>query len=78
MSDEVRDELPEDLNASEYVGAYQFPDNSRRRIPAVMYLVIGALCAAAWFATRDGDTAVVNDGFMFAAVLFGLFGAYGL
>ena len=62
MSDEVRDELPEDLNASEYVGAYQFPDNSRRRIPAVMYLVIGALCAAAWFATRDGDTAVVNDG----------------
>ncbi len=78
MSDEVRDELPDDLNASGYVGAYQFPDNSRRRIPAVMYLVIGALCAAVWFATRDGDTAVVNDGFMFAAVLFGLFGAYGL
>src|SRR5262249_36316906 len=30
---EIRDELPEDLDASEWVGPYQFPDNSRRRIP---------------------------------------------
>ena len=77
-ADEVRDELPADLDASGYVGPYQFPDNSRRRIPALMYLVIAALCAAAWFFTQDSDTAVVNDGFIFAAALFAVFGAYGL
>ena len=40
MDDEVRDQLPEDLDASGYVGPYQFPDNSRRRVPGVIYLVI--------------------------------------
>ncbi|MEY3806916.1 MAG: hypothetical protein RIR69_1728, partial [Actinomycetota bacterium] len=33
MSDEIRDELPDDLNAVDHIGAYDFPDNSRRRIP---------------------------------------------
>ena len=39
MSDteNLRDALPDDLNASEYVGPYQFPDNSRRRRPAYLY-----------------------------------------
>jgi hypothetical protein len=46
MSDtsDLRDELPDDLNASEYVGPYQFPDNSRRRKPAALYLVMAAVC----------------------------------
>ena len=38
--DEVRDELPDDINAAEFVGAYRFPDNSRRRIPGYLYLVL--------------------------------------
>lgn len=76
--DEIRDALPDDLNVTGFVGPYQFPDNSRRRIPAVMYLVIAALSAVVWWLTKDGDTAVVNDGFLFAAVLFALFGLYGL
>ncbi len=39
MSDEIRDELPDDLNPAGFVGAYMFPDNSRRRWPGAIYLV---------------------------------------
>ncbi|MEY3111215.1 MAG: hypothetical protein RIT23_346, partial [Actinomycetota bacterium] len=38
--DEIRDSLPEDLDVSAFVGPYQFPDNSRRRIPAIIYAVV--------------------------------------
>ena len=77
-ADEIRDQLPADLDVTGFVGPYQFPDNSRRRIPAVLYLVIAALCALAWFVSRDADTALVNDGFLYAAVLLAAFAAYGL
>jgi hypothetical protein len=69
-----RDELPEDLNAAEFVGPYQFPDNSRRRIPGVIYLVIAAGCFALWLARHGDQPVLVNDGFLFAAILLGLFG----
>ncbi|MEY3988179.1 MAG: hypothetical protein RJB50_448, partial [Actinomycetota bacterium] len=39
MSDspnEIRDELPSDLNVTAFVGPYKFPDNSRRRIPGLI------------------------------------------
>ena len=36
--DEHRDELPDELDVSAFVGPYQFPDNSRRRIPGYLYL----------------------------------------
>jgi len=39
-----RDELPEDLDASAWVGPYRFPDNKRRRIPGYIYLAVGVLC----------------------------------
>jgi hypothetical protein len=77
-SDDIRDELPQDLDVTGFVGPYQFPDNSRRRIPAVLYLVIAAACVLAWWLTRDADTALVNDGFLFAAVLLAAFALYGL
>lgn len=67
-SAEHRDELPDDLNAAGYVGAYQFPDNSRRRIPGALYLVIAAVCVAVWFAGNE-SVAFVNDGFLWAAAL---------
>ncbi len=76
--DEIRDALPDDLNVTGFVGPYQFPDNSRRRIPAVMYVVIAALSVLVWWLTKDSDTAVVNDGFLYAALLFFVFGLYGL
>ncbi|MFM7308402.1 MAG: hypothetical protein ACKO2Q_10580, partial [Actinomycetota bacterium] len=76
--DEIRDQLPADLDVTGFVGPYQFPDNSRRRRPAILYLAIAVLCMIAWFANRDGDTAVVNDGFMYVALLLAAFATYGL
>jgi hypothetical protein len=75
--DEVRDELPDDLNAAGYVGPYTFPDNARRRIPGVLYLVIAAACVATWALAGDGGV-FVNDGFLFVAVGLALFGGYCL
>lgn len=77
-NDEVRDELPEDLDVTGFVGPYQFPDNSRRRIPAVLYLIIATACASGWWLARNGDTALVNDGFLYAAGLLAILAVYGL
>jgi hypothetical protein len=69
MSDthDHRDELPDDLNAAGYVGPYQFPDNSRRRIPGAIYLAIAAACVVVW-ATGNDSVAFVNRGWIWAAV----------
>ena len=63
-----RDELPDDLDAAGYVGPYQFPDNSRRRIPGVIYLVVAAGCVAVWLLGRD-SWPIVNEGWLWAALL---------
>lgn len=76
--DELRDELPADLNISEFVGVYEFPDNSRRRIPGYIYLGSAALCLALWLAKRGGDPVLVNKGFLFAAILLGAFGVLSI
>lgn len=74
---DVRDELPEDLVAVGYVGPYQFPDNSRRRIPGVIYLVMAALSLVAFLTLAD-TSPVVNQGYLWAAIALGAFGAYSL
>jgi len=74
--DQIRDALPEDLNAVGYVGPYLFPNNNRRRIPAVLYWVIAVLCAALWAVNRDGGSVLVNGGFLWAAVGLTAIGAY--
>src|SRR3954465_3573801 len=66
---DVRDALPEDLDVSGFVGPYQFPDNSRRRYPGVLYLVIAAACGALWVARGGDDAVLVNNGFLLAAIL---------
>jgi hypothetical protein len=68
MSDEHRDQLPDDLNAAGYVGPYKFPDNSRRRIPGVIYLVISAACVVTYLVGRDA-VSWINDGLLWAALL---------
>ena len=77
MSDtsDLRDELPDDLNATEYVGPYQFPDNSRRRKPALLYLAMAAVCLVLWLAAGDEST-LINRGVLYAAILLGVFGAF--
>lgn len=76
-ADEHRDSLPSDLDAdaAAFAAAYEFPDNSRRRIPGVIYLVIGAACLALWLAV---DSPLVNDGFGWAALVLGLVGVFCL
>lgn len=71
------DELPEDLDAGEFVGPYTFPNNNRRRIPAAIYLVLGLVCVGL-FAARRTDSALVNAGTLWAGVGLVLFGAYGM
>ena len=75
--DEVRDELPEDLQPSAYVGPYTFPDIKKRRIPGVIYLVTAAALLALWLAYGDGGV-FVNSGFLAAAIGFAAVGLYHL
>jgi len=72
--EEYRDELPEELDASGYVGPYSFPDNSRRRVPGAIYLVTGAACLLLWV-TRKGGV-LVNDGFLWVAIGLAAIGIY--
>jgi hypothetical protein len=75
--EDVTDALPDDLNASEWVGPYVFPNNNRRRVPGYLYLGLGAMGIAAW-AIAGSDAVMVNEGFLFAGGLLVLLGAYHL
>lgn len=72
-----RDELPEDLDPSQYVGPYTFPDIKKRRIPGVMYLVSAAGLLALWFAYGDGGV-FVNRGVLVGAIGLAAVGLYHL
>jgi hypothetical protein len=67
--EEHRDSLPEDLDASGYVGPYTFPDIRRRRIPGWLYLGFGGLAVLAWVLTQGDDPVLVNEGFLVAGVV---------
>lgn len=73
--DDLRDELPEDLNAVDHLTPYQFPDNSRRRIPGIMYLVLAVGCLGLYAAKGDGGV-LVNSGFLLAGAILLVVGAY--
>lgn len=74
---EIRDQLPSDLDVSAFVGPYQFPDNSRRRIPGYLYLGISALSSLLWL-FNDQKSGLVNDGFLVFAIALAVFGGYVL
>ena len=67
----VVDALPEDLDVTAYVGPYLFPNMSRRRVAAVMYLVLALGCGAAWLASD-------NTGLLAATILLVLVALYHL
>ncbi len=75
--DELRDELPADINAADFVGAYRFPDNSRRRIPGYLYLALALGCLVA-FLTSAESSPIVNGGFAWAAGILGVAGAISI
>lgn len=75
--DEIRDSLPDDLNITAFSGAYEFPDNSRRRIPGVMYLVLAAVCVAIRV-VGGSESPIANGGWVAAAVLLGVVGLFSI
>ena len=77
-ANEIRDSLPDDLNVTGFVGPYMFPDNSRRRIPALLYLGIAAMCVALWATQHTNKNGLVSDGFLWAAILLAVFSLYSL
>lgn len=74
--DDFRDELPDDLDASGFVGAYMFPDNSRRRWPGAIYLVLAALCVGVYVAFPDSP--IVNAGWLLAAGILAVAGTISI
>ena len=72
---EVRDELPDDLVAAGYVGPYVFPNNDKRKIPAVLYALLGAI-AIAVYVTRGDDAVLINGGVLAAGIGLLVFAAY--
>jgi len=76
-SNEIRDQLPSDLDVSAFVGPYQFPDNSRRRIPGYLYLGIAALSLLLWLVS-DQSSGLVNYGFLVFAVALAAFAVFVL
>jgi len=74
--DDVRDELPADLDARGFVGPYQFPDNSRRRYPAYVYWAVAAACMVVWLLGKDRGDGLVTGGLLVAAAVLAVVGAY--
>ena len=64
-ANDIRDQLPTDLNASEFVGVYKFPDNSRRRIPGYIYLGLG-VAIIALVVVMGSDGPFINEAVGFA------------
>lgn len=75
--DAVLDELPEDLDATGLVGPRTFPNNDRRRIPAALYIAMGAAAIVLWERAGE-DSPLVNRGLAVAGLLLVLFGIYGM
>jgi hypothetical protein len=74
--DDVRDQLPAELDVTGLVGPYLFPNNSRRRIPGIIYLVLGLACIGLWLWRKGDDPLFVNQGTFAAGIALVLFGLY--
>jgi hypothetical protein len=72
---EIRDELPSDLDPSQVTAPYLFPNNSRRKIPAVLYTLIGLGCLVLWQAAGE-QAVLVNRGVAIAGVVLIGIGLY--
>lgn len=71
--DRHTDVLPEDLNAVDNRLPFKYPDNSRRRIPGVIYVLVGIVVFVIGV-VRRGDAVLVNDGLIAGGVLLVLVG----
>lgn len=66
--DDIRDDLPDDLNAVDVRAEYRFPDNSRRRIPGVIYLVAGAVVVAVQLSEESRNMGLVVGSLVLMAI----------
>ena len=66
---EPKDELPKDLDVTQYVGPYIFPNITRRRIPGAMHVGLALLCFGGFMYSGNG-------GLLAAAIILGLIAAY--
>jgi len=76
-NDNLRDQLPDDLNVTAFAGPYEFPDNSRRRIPGYMYIAIALGCLAFRFFASSTHS-LLNAGWVGAAILLGFVGVFSI
>ena len=72
----VGDQLPADLDPHGYVGPYQFPDNSRRRITGAIYLAVAV--GVVVLVAVSGGSPLLNGGVVVAAVGLAVLGLYHL
>ena len=63
------DRLPDELDVTAYVGAYLFPDITRRRIPGTMYALMALVALGGGVASRNG-------GLLAASLALGAISAY--
>lgn len=75
VADEIRDELPADLDVTGFVGPYEFPDNGRRRIQGYIHLAVAGVLVALWAAFADRGV-LVNDGYLVVAGILAAAAAY--
>ena len=73
QDDDVADVLPSDLDISGLSGAYEFPNNSKRRLAAVLYLAVGAICVLLGVAVESPS---VNSGLTIFGVGLLVFSVY--
>ena len=67
------DVLPTDLDISGLIGPYEFPNNSKRRLAAVLYVVAGAICI--WLGLAIGSP-LVNTGLAVVGFVLVAFAVY--
>ena len=72
------DALPDELDVTGYVGRYTFPDIGRRRVPGLIYLVVGGAALALWVSHSGSGHVLVNRGFLVAGLGLVAVGAYHL
>jgi hypothetical protein len=65
-TDDHRDVLPEELDASTYAGIYTFPNNNRRRISGLIEAAAGLMCVGI-FVSR-GSGVLVNRGLFYGGL----------
>lgn len=76
-AEQIRDALPADLDTTAIEAPYLFPNNSRRRIPGVIYIVIGIGCIVLR-STAGNEAVLLNRGVTFAGIALIAVGLYHL